>query len=50
MVAMEKMRNELQELVQRDAGTEGEEEPYLLPATTNWDENLPAPTTKSSME
>ena len=29
--AMERMSNELQELVQRDAGTEGEEETYLLP-------------------
>ena len=48
--AMERMSNELQELVQRDAGIEGEEEIDPLLVTTNWDENLPAPIAKSLME
>ena len=47
---MERMSNELQELVQKDARTEGEEETDPLPAMTNWDENLPAPSTTSSLE
>ena len=48
--AMERMSNEVQELVQRDAGTEDEEEAYPLPVTTNCDENLPTPSTASSWD
>ena len=48
--AMERMSNELQELVQRDAGIDGEEETNPLPATTNWDEDLPASSATSSWE
>ena len=48
--AMERISNELQELVQRDAGTEGEEETDSLLVTTNWDEDLPTPPTTSSSE
>ena len=48
--AMERMSNEVQELVQRDGGIDGEEETDLWPATTNWDENLPTPSTTSSWE
>ena len=48
--AMERMSNELQELVQRDAGTKGEEKTDLLPSTTNWDDDIPAPTATSSLE
>ena len=48
--AMERMSNELQELVQRDVGTEGEEETNQLPATTNWDKYLPTPTATSLLE
>ena len=48
--AMERMSNELQELVQRDAGIEGEEETHPLLVTTNWDEDLPAPPATSSLE
>ena len=47
---MERMSNALQELVLRDTGIEGEEETYPLPMTTNWDEDLPAPTATSSLE
>ena len=47
---MDRMSNELQELVQRDASTKGEEETDPLPAITNWDENLPAPIATSSLE
>ena len=38
--ALERMSNEVQELVQKDAGTDGEEETDPWPARTNWDENL----------
>ena len=48
--AMERMSNELEELVQRDVGTEDEEKTNPLPTSTNWDEDLPAPTTTSSLE
>ena len=48
--AMERMSNEVQELVQRDARIEDEEEADPLPVTTNWDENLPAPSTTSSWD
>ena len=48
--AMERMSNELEELVQRDVGIEDEEKTNLLPVSTNWDEDLPAPTTTSSLE
>ena len=48
--AMERMSNELQELVQRDAGIEDEEETNPWPVTTNWDEDLPAPPATSSLE
>ena len=37
------MSNEVQELVQRDYGTDGEEETNPWLARTNWDENLLAP-------
>ena len=37
-------------MVQRDAGIEDEEEANPLPATTNWDENLPAPSTTFSWD
>ena len=46
--ALERMTNEVQELVQRDAGTNGEEETDPWPARTNWDEDLPAPSATSS--
>ena len=48
--AMERMSNEVQELVQRDGGTDGEEETYSWPARTNWDEDLPAPSATSSWD
>ena len=48
--AMKRVSNELQELVQRDVGTEGEEEIDMALVTPNWDEGLLAPTAKSSME
>ena len=48
--AKERMSNELQELVQRDAGINGEEEIDPLPTMTDWDENLLAPSATSSME
>ena len=44
------MSNELQELVQRDADTKGEEETDLLLATINWDEDVPTPPATSSLE
>ena len=47
---LERMSNELQELVQKDAGTEDEEETDPLPMRTNWDEDLPAPSTTSSWD
>ena len=47
---MERMSNELQELVQRDTRTKDEEETDPLLAITNWDENLPAPSITSSLE
>ena len=48
--AMKRMSNELQELVQRDASIEGEEETKPLLATINWDKELLAPTATSSLE
>ena len=45
--ALERMSNEVQELVQKDPGTEDEEETDPLPVMTNWDENLPAPSATS---
>ena len=48
--AMERMSNEVQELVQRDAGTNGEEETDPWPVRTNWDEDLPAPSATSSWD
>ena len=48
--AMERMSNELQELVQKDVGIDGEEETDPLPVRTDWDENLPAPSATSSWE
>ena len=48
--AMERMSNELEELVQRNASTKGEEETDPLLATTNWDEDLPARIATSSLE
>ena len=38
MGAIDRMSKELQELVQRDAGTDGEEEAYLVLTSTNLDE------------
>ena len=35
---MERMSNEVQELVQKDVGIEDEEEIDPFPMTTNWDE------------
>ena len=46
--ALERMSNKVQELVQKDAGTEDEEETDPWPARTNWDEDLPAPSATSS--
>ena len=37
-------------MVQRDAGTDGEEETDPWPARTNWDEDLPAPSATSSWD
>ena len=48
--AMERRSNELQDLVQKDVGTVGEEETNPLPTMTNWDEDLPAPLATSSLE
>ena len=48
--AMERMSNEVQESVQRDAGIDGEEETDPLPATANWNEDLLAPRATSSWE
>ena len=48
--ALERMSNEVQELVQKDAGTEDEEETDPWPARTNWDEDLPAPSATSSWD
>ena len=48
--AMERMSNELQELGQRDDGTDGEEETDPLPSITNWDEDLPTPSATSLWE
>ena len=48
--ALERMSNEVQELVQKDVGTEDEEETDLWPARTNWDEDLPAPSATSSWD
>ena len=48
--ALERMSNEVQELVQKDAGIEDEEETDPWPARTNWDEDLPAPSTTSSWD
>ena len=45
--ALERMSNEVQELVQRDASTDGEEETNPWPARTNWDEDLLAPSATS---
>ena len=47
---MERMSNEVQELVHRDAGIDGEEETDPWPARTNWDEDLPAPSATYSLE
>ena len=46
----ERMSNKVQELVQKDAGIEDEEETDPWPARTNWDENLPAPSATSSWD
>ena len=48
--ALERMSNKVQELVQKDAGTEDEEETDPWPARTNWDEDLPAPSATSSWD
>ena len=48
--ALERMSNEVQELIQRDAGTDGEEETDPWPARTNWDEDLLAPSAKTSWD
>ena len=48
--ALERMSNEVQELVQKDAGTEDEEEANPWPTRTNWDEDLPAPSATSSWD
>ena len=48
--ALERMSNKVQELVQKDAGTEVEEETDLWPVRTNWDEDLPAPSATSSWD
>ena len=48
--ALEKMSNKVQELVQKDAGAEDEEETDPWPAGTNWDEDLPAPSATSSWD
>ena len=48
--ALERMSNEVKELVQKDASTEDEEEIDPLPAMTNWDENLLAPGETSSWD
>ena len=48
--ALERMSNEVQELVQKDAGIEDEEEADPWPARTNWDEDLPAPSATSSWD
>ena len=41
--AIERMSKELQELVQRDATTDGEEEVDMVLATANMDEEEPVP-------
>ena len=48
--ALERMSNEVQELVQKNAGIEDEEEIDPLPAMTNWDENLLAPSATSAWD
>ena len=47
---MERMSNEVLELVQRDGGIDDEEETNPLPVMTDWDENLLAPSATSSWE
>ena len=47
--AIERISKNLQELIQKDAGTDGEDEANLAPAATNWDIPESAPIGTSSI-
>ena len=47
--AIERINKDLQELIQKDVGTNGEDETDLAPVATNWDILESAPVVTSSI-